>query len=113
MHYRKFTEYNEHEGEKWNFFLIFRSAEDLDEFNKLVYAINDEEKYTLSNRIYTPDMVRVLIDEEGDTTYMNQYNICGFVEIDLMKDSNDLERDLYKGGIKRFCTSEENNRLYR
>lgn len=116
MMFRKFTEYNEHEGEKWNFFIAFRKAEELEYFGERIAELNDvDDTYSISVREYTLQEVLVLCKEEGDTTYMNQYNLCGWFDIEAMKALSfaELQDKLYKGGIMNgFCKPIENIASY-
>lgn len=74
LNWYKFTENNDNEGERWNFYLLLTNAE----YEHLSQLVDDygDESYTLHSKVFTEDQVNILV-ENGDDGYMPSDNKIG------------------------------------
>lgn len=100
MTYRKFTEWNDHEGEQWYFF--FPDDEKIcDKIRKILDSFPWEDcPYRLSSKTYTEEQVDFLVSE-ASWGYICSHNKC-VVLVDKLPDGLvdwDNEDPFYKGRI--------------
>lgn len=104
--YIKFREYNDWEGEVWNWFIPIEGNDK--SIEKLKKLIKDSE-YSISNKEYSEKDVDLLISEESRTGYFNENNkLIGILEIPDNINSNNISEYLYKGTIRSLMKNKEN-----
>jgi len=109
--YVKFTEYNEWEGESWNFFIpINGNREAIKKLRKAIKVYlekSDLEEFTLSTDTLTESEIDTLIKHANDhTSYRSAQNklkglLCG----DMIQ-KNTIADLLYKGGIIKLMKEQ-------
>lgn len=102
MRLLKLTEYNDWEGETWNFF-FWASEEDEHKLRDALFLMAPEisEAYTLDGKSYTKAEVEAFLKIDNEYGYMAPYQFLGV--LDMSKFDNSSENPLYKGGISKFC----------
>lgn len=109
MKFAKFTENNDHEGETWHFWLQL-GGQNTREFKRLE-ALLDEldpngEQYSLDMTPVDESEVDILV-KHSEQGYMLQHNkvtgnfVCPTIIIDSDDAIEELDQELYKGGIER------------
>lgn len=68
LNWYKFTEDNDHEGERWNFYILLTNLE----YKHLEELLDeyDDESYTLHSKVFTEDQVDILVENADDDGYM-------------------------------------------
>lgn len=96
--YIKFNEYNDNEGEDWNFYLQAEGNEkEIEKLKNLIDEADESETYRITNFIQENE-VDILV-KHSDSGYMMFENKV----IGKMKIPEDFEvDDLYKGGITKL-----------
>ncbi len=105
MSYFKFTEYNDWEGESWNFYIPIEGntipVEDLKTFIK---NFSFEDMYKIDDKPYTEEEVKILCDNT-ESGYMDFHNrLSGKLILPELKveDCNIVDDPFYKGGIENL-----------
>ena len=121
MKFIKFTEYNDNEGETWNFWLQYNGNEkELDKLGHIIETIESggEISYSLNNALIDESEVDILVKHTRDG-YMDYENkITGIFtcpEIDVDSHEHEipdeifelLDNNFYKGGIERHFNQHE------
>jgi len=112
--YIKFEEYNDHEGERWYFYInINENLEYIKLLSSFLNYIKKEEEqeiyYQLKGAI-NKNKINVLIEEDDAASYMNKHNIINkAIPIKKLKKAikqdlkewwyDNVDRLLYKGGL--------------
>ena len=105
--YKRFTEENDWEGEKWHFYIpVPGNEEALSKLEKLISEKGYDDIYAFHKEMFTEAEVDVLVkySEQG---YMPHHNkLSGLLDYkSLLKAMDFVDEDkdpLYKGGIKEY-----------
>lgn len=98
----EFTEYNDHEGETWAFWLQVNGNED--ELNKFAEQLDEEdleEQFSLNDTTLDEHDVDVLVKHGGGGYMNNHTKVTGVFRL-VSYDDILLDDVLYKGGIRDF-----------
>jgi len=103
----KFTERNDWEGETCNFY-VWMDEETESKLRKILtheYA----KSYSLGKKNFTEDQVKELMACESRSTYMDEHNLCGILNLPECPEFYSFEKEdfFYKGGIEKFCTPKQ------
>ncbi len=117
----RFQEYNDHEGETWNFYIPYDSEKEREAVTKLAEILSFSQEPEFDDEYFKFDFENLLWEYEVNTLikyssqgYMSQHNLIDgeFQEtkyIRFMEDEDvgdTLPDYLYKGGIQKFFSSE-------
>jgi len=97
----KFTESNQHEGERWHFYVPYHGNEEAVEKIKRYIAEKEEELdyiYYFSDELIDEHEVDILV-KHTDSGYMDQHNKLEG-KLVVPEDVGDINELLYKAGIK-------------
>lgn len=115
MKFVKFTEYNDHEGESWNFWLQFDGNEQ--QIDKLLSLLKEfdgrDDCYELDLKTVDESEVDILVKHTGSGYYPYNNKVvgeffCPTIETELLKDEFEdqafewLDDNFYKGRIKEM-----------
>ena len=102
-----FTENNQWEGEQWDFFVRLTEKQH-EELSLLLEELDNDETYSISDRTYTDEEVKVLI-ENAREGYMDSHNYAGVLTEKLPKAKEFDEDDpFYKGRFsEHYCDIDE------
>ena len=98
----RFRENNDWEGESWDFF--FYAEEELADKLQELLSLDEDGIYELREYTKGPDALKVLLEEDGNTTYMDQYNWLGrLIKVPTSREDIYKENVFYKGHISDYC----------
>jgi hypothetical protein len=102
MTYRQFTEYSDHEGEHWHFWLSESGNREqlkrLEDY--LANWVDEEPEFYFEGRHLTEAEVDLLV-EFSDGNYMPSHQkVDGYLSLPAELEEYDPARWFYKGGIK-------------
>ena len=100
--FRKFTEHNDWEGEKWHAFLQVEGNEGaIFELEKVLSHLSEDIGFVLHEGRYDEKTVDTLV-EHGDSGYMSQFNkLTGkFTLCDMDEPCTQFADEFYKMGIR-------------
>lgn len=112
MHFVKFTEHNDHEGETWNFWLQKDGNEkELDDLFELMSEHGVEEEFELDMREVPESEIDILV-KHTDQGYMSYHNkvvgtfVCPVMPVEVADSDDDagwewFQENFYKGEIER------------
>jgi hypothetical protein len=106
--YIRFTETNDHEGERWHFYIPLPGNE---EAIRRLEALLEEDAYgefELKKEMFTEPEVDVLVKYSEGGYMMNHNKLEGTLDLKrLQKALDDGEDPLYKGGIKDYLHGQK------
>lgn len=100
--YIKYEEYNDNEGEDWNFYLQAEGNEkEIEKLKNLIDEAEQQETYRITN--FLPENEVDILVKHSDSGYMMFENkITGIMKI---PEGFEVD-DLYKGGIEKLFTKQ-------